>query len=121
MSTSQNEIPLLELKLGNGQTVFMAEYLTTGQSRELQKILIGTGSFNPEEKKMDKVPMGTFLDMQDKAAEFLIKSIKNADGVEATFTKEWLYNLPVKDGNKVYEKINLITADSQLTEEGKKK
>ena len=39
--------------------------------------------------------------MQDRAAEFLIKEIRQGDDVPVSeFTQEWLYNLPVTDGKE---------------------
>jgi len=115
-------VPLTELKLPkSGDVVVMAEYLTTGQSRELQKILLQGGHFDVEEGKMKDIPVDMFLEMQDRAAELLIKQIKKQDGKTESFTTEWLYNLPVEDGNLVYERVNEITQASTLTPEEKKK
>jgi len=121
MNDAKNGIPLLEVQLPvSGYTVVIYQYLTTGESRELQKIMLEGGTFNPEAGKIENMPVDTFLKMQDKAAEFLIKEIKNKDGASQPFSFEWLYNLPVTDGNLVYDKINEITGASTLTPEGKK-
>lgn len=114
---TQHEIIKLPV---SGQIVTFKPYLTTGQSRELQKILLSKGSFNTEAGKLEGVSTETYLDMQDKAAGYLIQSIKSTNGAESTFTPDWLYNLPVQDGNLVYEKINEITQSTNLSKEAKK-
>lgn len=105
----------------SGETVLFRPFLTTGQSRELQKILLKKGTFNTEAGKMENITTETFLDMQDKSAEFLIKEVKGADGLARPFTAKWLADLPVRDGNLVYAKISEITESSNLSTEAKKK
>lgn len=112
----------LEIELPiTGDVVDFAPYLTTGQSRMLQKVLISKGTFNSASGQFENVAPDTFLDMQDKAAEVLVKTIKKKDGTVVSFTKEWLDNLPAEDGAMVYEKINEITKESSLTRDAKKK
>lgn len=102
--------------------VTMKGYLTTGQSRQLQKILLSKGEFDAAAGAMKGIAPDTFLDMQDQAAELLITEVKNPDGTATVFTKEWLYELPMGDGNVVYEKVNeVMGTTSSLSDEGKKK
>lgn len=117
MDTQQVSIKLP----ASGETVLFRPFLTTGQSRELQKILLKKGTFNTEAGKLENVGTETFLEMQDRAAEFLIVGGKSKDGVDFKFTMDWLSNLPVSDGNIVYNKINEITQASNLSAESKKK
>ena len=115
------EIPIRKLKLPKtGYEVSIQEYLTTGQSRELQKVLLGKGSFDTEAGKFSGLTGDTFLEMQDKAAVILIKSVSKGESKEP-FTLEWLSNLPLEDGNLIYEEINKITGSSNLSKEAKKK
>lgn len=116
------EIPTIELKLPKtGCIAVLRQYLTIGQSRDLQRILLSEGSFNTETNKFENFSTKTFLIMQDKAAEFLIKEYKDEKGEVKTFSQEWLSSLPVDDGSLVYEKINELTNASTLTKEAKKK
>ncbi|MHA1842393.1 MAG: hypothetical protein ACTSYW_10505 [Candidatus Heimdallarchaeota archaeon] len=111
----------IELKLPKtGYIVVISPFLTIGQSRELQKILLGKAEIDPTTAQLKKIPVETFLEMQDKAAELLIKEIKKGDKSQP-FSKEWLSNLPVEDGNLIYDKINEITGAATLTPERKKK
>ncbi len=106
MNDVRSEIPLSELDLPKtGSKVVIYEYLTIGQSRELQRILMVKGSFNAETSKMENLSTEAILEVQDKAAEFLVNEIKIKTGETIPFTREWLYNLPIEDGNIVYNKI----------------
>jgi len=116
------EIPTIELKLPKtGYAIVIRQYLTIGQSRDLQKILLAEGSFNTETNKFENFSTKTFLTMQDKAAEYLVKEYKDEKGIIQPFSQEWLSNLPVDDGSLIYEKINELTNASTLTKEAKKK
>src|SRR5438034_10567433 len=103
------------------ETVSIKPWLTTGQSRELQKILLSKGDININDTKESKINPITFFEMQDRGAELLIQEIKQKDGTATTFSQDWLNNLHMTDGNLVYEKINEIINLSNLSEEGKKK
>jgi len=112
----------LELKLPiTGDSVDFAPYLTTGQSRMLQKILLNKGSFNTSTSKVENLPTEAFFDMQDEAAKLLIRKVVKADGTELPFSREWIDNLPSQDGALVYERVNEITQSSNLSSEAKKK
>jgi hypothetical protein len=63
------------------------------------------GSFNAETNKMDNLSAEAILEVQDKAAEFLVKEVKNKGGETTPFNKEWIYNLPIEDGNLIYNKV----------------
>ena len=103
---TRSEVPLSELELPKtGAKVVLYEYLTIGQSRELQRILMAKGSFNVETSKMDNLSTEAILDVQDKAAEFLVKEVKTKAGETIPFSQDWLYNLPIEDGNLIYNKI----------------
>jgi len=114
-------IEKIEVKLPvTGQVAVISSYLTTGQSRELQKILLSDGNVDATSGKIDNINPTTYLVMQDKACEMLIIEYTDASGSRHVFNPEWLYNLPVKDGDVIYSKINDITSNSSLTDNEKK-
>ena len=115
----KSNIPSHELKLQDGSIVVFYDYVTTGESRELQKVLLERGKFNSATGQIEDLPLSVFLDSQDKAASFVIKEIKVGDEAK-TFTKEWLDSLPVEIGNVVYEEVNRLTQLSQLSQDKKK-
>ncbi len=114
-------IEKIEVKLPvTGQIAIISSYLTTGQSRELQRILLSEGNVDIASGKLENVNPATFLKMQDKATELLINEYIDKDGNHHPFTPEWLYDLPNKDGDLIYTKINEITSVSSLTETERK-
>jgi len=112
----------IKIKLPKTQTtVVVSTYLTTGQSRALQSVLFSSGSFDTEAGKFTGLTGDTFLKMQDKAVEMLVKEVIDKGGNKKEFSKEWLDDLPVEDGNLIFDKINEITGSASLSAEQKKK
>jgi hypothetical protein len=117
-----SQIPSLELQLpGSGDVAMLNQYLTTGQSRELQRLLLSESRYSNETSKLEDVSPATYMKMQDKAAEFIIREVKGKDGETKPFSFDWLGNLPIEDGNIVYNKLNEIIAGSTVTPETAKK
>lgn len=114
---------LIEVNLPNtGGVVKMSQFLTTGQSRELQLLMLQGSKIKPGNTEMGDIPADTFLRMQDRAAEMIIKEVIAKDGSPVSIpVLEWLYALPISDGNVVYDKVNELIQASSLTEEQKKK
>ncbi|MFA5014027.1 MAG: hypothetical protein WC549_00605 [Actinomycetota bacterium] len=112
-------IPTLEVKLDNGETVVMYKYLTTGEFREVQKMMLKGGNFNAETGKMENLSPEIYMEAQDKTAGFLIKTINKEDEVKS-YSQEWLSNLLIDDGNKIYDQVNKAIQSSQITPEVKK-
>ena len=75
----KSNIPSHEAKLVDGSIVVFYDYITTGESRELQKVLLEKGKFNSATGQIEDLPLSVFLDSQDKAAFFVIKEIKVGD------------------------------------------
>ena len=119
---NNSNIPYEELKLPTtGSSVRISKYLTTGQSRELQKIMLSSGDFDVDQAKLSNIKPDVILTMQEKAAEHLIQGYTDAENNFQSFTRQWLDDLPIKDGNMVYEKVNQITAEANLGDEERKK
>lgn len=121
MNMDTYTMPTIELTLPEtGCVVILNKYLTTGQSRELQRIILGQGKIDPGKSELNTLDAASVFDMQDKAVTMLVKEYRFNEETKA-FTKEWLDNLPPKDGNLIYNKVNDIVQASQMTDEGKKK
>ena len=88
--------------------------------RSLQSVLLNSGSFNSETAKMENINPQAFFEMQDKAAELLVKEVISPDGSSGSFSKDWLYNLPFEDGNMIYEFTTAIFNKSNLGQEERK-
>ena len=108
-----------EVKLGNGDIVVFYDYITTGESRELQKVLLEGGKFNSTTGQIEDLPLGVFLSSQDKAASIVIKEVTSGGAIGA-FSQDWLNSLPVEIGNVVYDEVNRLTQVSNLTQDQKK-
>ena len=115
----KENIPTHELKLENGDVIIFYDFITTGESRELQKMLLEHGKFNSQTGQIEDLALNVFLESQYKAASFVTKEVKVKD-VSQAFSQEWLNGLPVDMGNKVYDEVNRITQVSQLTQDKKK-
>ena len=111
----------------SGLVIEFSEYLTTGQSRELQRLLLRTDI--PLSKIKEAEISGSkaegFLDMQDKALEFLFRSAKKNENetivpVEVSNILEFTNSLPMEDGNVIYEKVGDIMSGSRLDKDAKK-
>jgi hypothetical protein len=114
-------MPTFELTLPEtGYVVVLNKYLTTGQSRELQRILLGQGKIDPSKSSMESLDAASVFDMQDKALLMLVKQYKHGEEVK-DFSKDWFDSLPPQDGNAIYNKINEVIQASQISEESKKK
>jgi hypothetical protein len=113
-------IPTHEIKLSNGQVVVFYDYITTGESKQLTKILLGQGKYDSVNNKIGDIPMSAFLDSQDKAASFLIAGIKSEGLPDQIFTEDWLDLLPKTEGDVVLAEVNRLTGLSQLTDDQKK-
>jgi hypothetical protein len=114
-------IQSIEIKLPvTGQTAVMYQYLTIGQSRELQRIIISEGNLDINKGTMENVNASAVFKMQDRAAELLIKEYIDIDGNRHPFSADWLNNLPIGDGTLVYNKVNELVGESNLSSEAKK-
>ncbi|KKQ99020.1 MAG: hypothetical protein UT24_C0029G0032 [Candidatus Woesebacteria bacterium GW2011_GWB1_39_12] len=113
-------IPTVDHVLPNGDTVVLYKFLTTGEARELQKMMLAESKYDITSGKMENVNVATFLKYQDQSANALIKEIKLKDGTIKPFQQEWLDSLPIEEGNKVYDLVNEITQGSWVKKEEKK-
>ena len=116
-----NEVNTIELSLPiSGDTVVMKTFLTTGQSRQLQTIILDSGTVSADGKLSNMKPQTLFV-MQEKAAGMLITEVRPKEGIAVSFNAEWLSNLPVPDGTLVYSKINELIQESTVSTEERKK
>lgn len=112
----------IELKLPmSGYTVVLKPFLTIGQSRELQCLLLESDVFDVNTQKFTGKNSSSVLKMQDKTLEFLGKEIKDSTGKILPFTLEFIAGLPQQDGQLIYAKADEISNASNLTAEAKKK
>lgn len=113
-------IPVHEITLTNGNIVVFYNYLTTGEFKQLQKLLLESGKFNTATSQIADIPLSVFMDYQDKAATFLIKEVKINEIPDQSFSMTWLDNLPRTIGDEVYKEVQNLTGVSTLSQDEKK-
>lgn len=84
--------------------VKIKEDLTWGESKEIQSALlkdvkVGTSG-------VSEIDAGQMIQATYKALELVIEEIKDNDGAEVKFSKKWMNNLPIEDGNKLEDQAN---------------
>lgn len=101
-------------------TVTLKDELTWGDSEEINAESIAALELNRSmvdmiEKKEstggnDSIKLNgkAILAAKYKAAELIVQKIVQNDGTEAGYTKEWLRNLSVSDGNLLDTHITLV-------------
>lgn len=111
----------IELKLPvTGVTVVISSYVTIGQSRELQRILMQNSNLDITTGKMEGINPNSIYAMQDRGTELLVKEYIDKDGTHVPFSSDWLNNLPSQDGELIYNKVNEIVNHANLSDESKK-
>ena len=130
MKKSQNPrwFPSVKITLPiTGIVVEFSEYLTTGESRQLQRLLLRT-DIPLSQIKTDAISGSKaegFIDMQDRALEYLFRSANKMEGeigqpIDIPNTLEFVSSLPMEDGNAIYEKVGDIMGGSRLDKDAKK-
>lgn len=108
----KDEIPTTTLKLPiTGKEVVVYNYLTGGESRQLQRLILGGASIDPQTRTVSPISGSIIFDSQELAVSFLVKG----------YNKEEIDNLPGDDSDFLYAKIDEITQKSKLSDESKKK
>lgn len=107
----------------SGNRVVFYEFLTTGQFREIKNLSFKdikfspTGSVAGEGISANFIVEGEVLAFRGLVKEVFDKDDKKIEGDLYEYTNELHY----KDGQAIYDKINELTRDSDLSPESKKK
>lgn len=120
-------IPTINIELSQTKLIVeLYEFLTTGETRKIQKILLDSNvDLNNQDKTVDSKKARVFLDMQDQAVTFLVKSVKkqtdqSVESLQVGDLFEWVSNLPNEDGKQIYDKVTDIINVSMLSDDAKK-
>lgn len=94
------------IKLSIGE-VDIISFLTWGEKEQIQANMIGGVQMDVAgTKKMDGE---IFINAKYKLAEICIKEIRIGEKENIKFSKEWMSNLSVDDGNLLYEEIENLS------------
>lgn len=99
-------------------------YITHGQYKLLQKVLLKGMKIDPnagENQKVQNISADTWFDQKDMAAEFLVKSIHQEDESLVDNIKQFIFDLSIVDGEFLDNKVEEIDNQSNLAAESKKK
>jgi len=116
-------LPITEIKIE------VSRYLTYGQTKDLQKMLLETDvklSTNEEKMKENIESSGSkairFLEISNKLFEFLfVSASSNGEKIEVENASDFLDKLPAPDAMVVRDKCTDIMNTSSLTDNSKKK
>jgi len=97
---------LKTLELSNGETVKIIPFLTWGEKQKIESIL-ATGA-RLDNQGLKSYDMSVIGERQYKLLETCIKEIVK-DGESKPFTKEWMDNLSVDDGDLVFDAVDALT------------
>jgi hypothetical protein len=88
-------------------TVSISQYLTWGEKELIQAELATGAQFTPGSSEV--VFNGkAILDAKYRLMEIAIKSIKNSDGTEIKYSREWASNLSQQDGDLLYSELEQV-------------
>lgn len=99
----------MNLKLKD-YTVELKDEMTWGDAQRIEEVMLSSAKM----KGSQSGEMGFDFDGASLSKtkyvtiELMIKSIKKGEE-EIPYTKEWVDNLSLSDGNKLYEQIELLT------------
>lgn len=124
MERTQVEIVLPDSKA----RVVLFSNLTNGQFRELQRMILHktvvklSDGEDAVKSMMDSGVSGDlFIEQQDYLVRSLINEIYDDGGTKIDNVEAFIYELSIKDGQELYNKVSELTTDSTLDKETKKK
>lgn len=98
---------LKTLNLSNGEEVKIISFITWGEKERIESIILnGVKVGNAGIKEYD---MGSLAERQYKLLELCIKEIKTATGESKQFSRDWMDNLSVEDGDLVFNTVDALT------------
>lgn len=93
--------------------VEIIDRLTWGQQERIREAMMGgikVQSLTDKEKQSLDFDTAVLSKAKYKTLEICIKKITLTDGTEVPYTPEWMDNLTVEDGDKLFEAVNEVTS-----------
>lgn len=94
-------------------TVELVDKITWGMQEEIRSAMLGGFSLSgitDKEKQDIKMDASVIAKAKYKALELCIKKITLTDGTEITYSKEWMDNLSIEDGDLLAEAVDEATS-----------
>lgn len=102
---------MIDVKLSIG-TVQIIDKLTWGQKEEIQSAMLGglriTGLTDKDKQDFQLDP-AVVTKAKYKTLEVCIKKITLSDGKEVAYSKEWMDNLSIEDGDILFQAVDEVT------------
>jgi len=119
--------PTEDLKLEeSGAVVTLYANMTTGDYRKIQRTVMAEMKVKIDPEKPTKPEIqdmsgAVTMDQEEAVLDCLLVKIIDKEGNSIENTKKFVYNLPMSDGDALYNKINEISSKSSMGAERKKK
>ncbi len=100
---------IVKLSVGDVEII---EQLTWGQQEQIRDAMLGGVSvqgLSDAEKKKIELNASVISKAKYKALEIAVKKITLSDGNQVPYSKEWMDNLSIDDGDKLFAAVNEIT------------
>lgn len=102
----------MEVKLTN-YTVHLKDQMTWGDSEKIQSALMSGAKMQGKAQNANDVGFDFDASAMSEAKyvtmECMVQSITDENGKEFNFSRDWVNNLPVADGNKLYSEVDALT------------
>lgn len=122
-----DERPITEIKLPDCEaTVYAYSFMRHGDFRQIRRALLESIKVHVEKDELvaDNVDATISYDQQDLVAKFLVKEIVTKEGIKIDTPETmvgFIYDISIRDGEYLTNKLNDIYKESQLSQEAKKK
>jgi len=93
-------------------TVDIVEKITWGMQEEIRAAMLGgirVSGLTDKEKQNLELDSAVLMKAKYKALGLCVKKITDAEGKESTYSKEWMDNLSVEDGDALFLAVNEVT------------
>lgn len=119
--------PTVELKLPETEAVVtLYGNMTTGDYRKIQRAVMNemkvkVNPSDPSNPDIQDISGAVTMDQEEAVLDCLLVSATDKDGNQIENLRQFVYNLPIKDGDVLYAKVNELSANSSMGKDRKKK
>jgi hypothetical protein len=103
------------IKTPSGYSVTLKDQLSYGEFVEIQEIVTGSMKYSIDEKKMRDVESSVLMKANRRTLEFMVKEVGLLDGSKSNNPIQAVFEMPVKDGQVVQDKVSELTQEASVT------
>lgn len=96
--------------------VEVRDQLTWGMQEQIREAMLGgirIGGMSDKEKQNLELDTSVLTKAKYKALEICVTKITDETGKVIEYSKDWMDNLSIEDGDKLYEAVNEITSPAK--------